>query len=343
MAFKMFRLVRKSFSRQKTQQEMSRKKTFFYKICANITKTLTNKEVRVFAALSFLAIFILLSGSCSKQQNQNGNILIAVSIPPQAWFVSQIAGDNVGILILAGPGQNPHNFEPSPRQVQALSSASAWILSGTEFEIGLLPKITPLFSNLLIVDGTEGVSFRMLEEHDHEHNYVHNHENGHNHEHDRHTWLGREPAKILASHIKNTFSVLDKKNADFYKERYENLVKEIDNVFDELRIKLKPLEGRNIFVYHPSFGYFLDEFGIHQEAVETGGKEPTPRQLNNLIAKINEEKVSAVFVQSQFPSSAAGSLAKAAGIEVILLDPLAQDWLENIKLMGGALYRMTLE
>jgi zinc transport system substrate-binding protein len=321
---------------------MIRKKNFFCKINTNIKKKLKFNGVFVSVCLFCLAFSFLLSGSCSKQHRQNGNILIAVSIPPQAWFVSQIAGDKADILILAGPGQNPHNFEPSPRQMQALSSAGAWILSGTEFEIGLLPKITPLFSDLLIVDGTEGVIFRLLEDHEH----IHEHSELHNNcltEIDRHTWLGREPAKILASHIKNTLSALDNKNSDFYKDRYENLVNEIDNVFDELRIILKPLEGRNIFVYHPSFGYFLDEFGIHQEAVETGGKEPTPRQLNNLIAKINEEKASAVFVQSQFPSSAAGSLAKAAGIEVVILDPLAQDWLENIKRMGDALYRMTLE
>jgi len=247
-------------------------------------------------------------------------------------------------MTLAGPEQNPHNFEPSPKQIQNLASVSAWILSGAEFEISLLPKIASLFPNLLIVDGTEGVHFRTLE--DHEHNR--NHQNLVEHDHslieiDRHTWLGREPAKILAVHIRDTLSLVDGENKEYYWERCDALVKLIDEEFDKLKIELAPLYGKSVFVYHPSFGYFLDEFGIFQEAVEEGGKEPSPRQMNSLIAKLNKEKPAAIFVQTQFPVNAAKTLAAATGAQLIDLDPLAQDWLENIRLMGKLLYASVRE
>jgi len=270
--------------------------------------------------------------SCSRQEQREG-LLIAVSIPPQAWFVSQIAGEKAHTIILVGPGQNPHNYEPGPKQIQSLADAGAWILSGSEFEISLRPKVTALFPNLLIVNGTEGVRFRMLEDHDHASN---EHDNS-SIEIDRHTWLGREPAKILASHVRDTLSLLDGVNEAYYQEQYENLVRLIDEEFDALKVSLSPLKGSSVFVYHPSFGYFLDEFGIHQEAVETGGKEPGPREFNNLIARLNEEKAAAIFVQAQFPVNAARTLASAVGAELISLDPLAQDWLENIRRMGQAL------
>jgi len=291
--------------------------------------------------LNTLLIFLLLISSCVRHNAAgaaNEGMLIAVSIPPQQWFVSQIAGDNVQTVVLVPPGQNPHNYEPTPRQIQSLASAGAWILSGTEFEISLRPKIESLFSNLLIIDGTQGVRFRMLEDHDH--NCVHDHDHDHNNsilEIDRHTWLGREPAKILAGHIKDVLSRLDGENESGYRERYEKLVLEIDNVFDELQQVLSPLRNRSVFVYHPSFGYFFDEFAVRQEAVETGGKEPTPRELNNLTARMNIERPAAIFVQTQFPVNAARTLADASGAQVIALDPLAQDWLENIRLMGEAL------
>jgi zinc transport system substrate-binding protein len=242
-------------------------------------------------------------------------------------------------MVLAGPGQNPHSYEPGPRQIQSLFASGAWILSGVEFEISLRPKIAALFPNLLIVDGTEGVSFRMLEEHD---------DDGDGHDHsaleiDRHTWLGREPAKILAAHVRDALSLLDGANEAYYRGQYEKLAALIDFEFDELKISLKPLSGRSVFVYHPSFGYFLDEFGILQEAVETGGKEPTPRELYNLIGRLKEEDASAVFVQAQFPVNAAKTLASAVGAELIALDPLAQDWLNNIRLMGQTLKMTTLQ
>jgi zinc transport system substrate-binding protein len=286
--------------------------------------------------MKFNPFFIVFSCAfitfCSRQ-TANEKLLIAVSIPPQSWFVSQIAGEKCGTIVLAGPRQNPHSYEPGPRQLQSLSSAGAWILSGTEFEISLQPKIAALFPDLLITDGTRGVRFRTLSENEHD-------DHGAQHssiEIDRHTWLGREPAKILALHIRDTLLLLDKENEDYYNERYESLVRLIDDEFDKLRIELAHLEGKKVFVYHPSFGYFLDEFGITQEAVETGGKEPGPRVLNELINSMKEEKPAAIFVQTQFPVNAARTISEAAGAKLILLDPLAENWLENIRSMGQAL------
>jgi len=272
--------------------------------------------------------------SCSRETQHD--IIIAVSIPPQAWFVSQIAGEKAAPLILVPPGQNPHNYEPTPRQIQSLASASAWILSGSEFEISLRPKIEKLFPNLRIIDGTEGVNFRLLDEHDCDdyHDLSDNCSLLSDTSIDRHTWLGGPPAKILAEHIKNTLCNIDNDNEKYYSERYVTLINEIDNTFNELKIMLSQLNGKSVFVYHPSFGYFLDEFGIIQEAVEMGGKEPTPRQLNALMEKISTEKPAAIFVQAQFPVNAARTIANAAGAQIIELDPLAKNWLENIKFMG---------
>ena len=260
--------------------------------------------------------------------------LIAVSILPQEWFVSRIGGSRVQTLVLTGPGQNPHNYEPVPKQLSGLAKAGVWILSGTEFEISLRPKIEKLFPALPIVDGTAGAAFRKLDAYEYGH--------GHNDDHtaleiDRHTWLGSEPAKILAAHIRDTLSIIDPDGAEQYAGNYFNLVNDIDNEFLYLRQQLAPLKGSNVFVYHPSFGYFLDEFGIRQQAVETGGKTPGPRDLSRLIVLAKQEQPAAIFVQAQFPISAAKTVANAVGAELVSLDPLAPDWLANIRLMGEAL------
>jgi zinc transport system substrate-binding protein len=294
-----------------------------------------------------LVCIVLLLGGCSRENAGSGETLIAVSILPQEWFVSRIGGEKVRTLALAGPGQNPHNYEPTPKQLSNLAKASAWILSGAEFEITLRPKIERLFPTLLIIDGTAGVIFRKLEDH--------TYNDGHNEEEfsllipdprspipdpyniDRHTWLGSEPAKILAAHIRDTLSAINTADAEYYAENCRILVLAIDNEFAALRRELAPLRGSNVFVYHPSFGYFLDEFGITQQAVETGGKSPGPRELSRLIALAKQEHPTAIFVQAQFPVSAAKTVADAVGAELISLDPLAPDWLANIRYMGEAL------
>lgn len=307
-----------------------------------------------------LVVFAAILLGCTPRQKESpqqaGNTtnrpIIVVSILPQSYFVEQIGGDTVQPLVLVGPGQSPHTYEPTPKQMQDLAQASAWILSNTDFEINLKPKVTSLYPSLLLVDGTQGVTFRMMEAHHHEEevDYADGENHGDDEDHnaaesvdihdmelDRHTWLGRENAKILAAHIKDTLTTLVPNKASFYENRYQTLVKEIDETFNKLKVDLQPLQGSTVFVFHPAFGYFLDEFGIHQEAIETGGKEPSVQTLEQIITKAREEQVRVIFVQSQFPTTAAKTVADSLGAQVVPLDPLAKNWMENIRIMGAAL------
>ena len=302
------------------------------------------KKLSITSAVLIIALLSTLPLAAKGGQEQPSPLdkpIIAVSILPQSYFVERIGGDRFKQVVLVGPGQNPHAYEPTPRQMADLALSKAWILSNTDFEIGLLPKITALYPNLRIVDGTEGVVFRSLEAHDHE-------EVGEAHadeevpdedsiDIDRHTWLGREPALILARHVADTLSAIDPSATTLYETNHTALVADINHVYDALAVALAPLAGKTVFVYHPAFGYFLDDFGIIQEAVETGGKEPTAKSIEELIAKGSSEQVPAIFVQSQFPVSAAKAVADAIGAVVVPLDHLAADWLANIQRMGDAL------
>jgi zinc transport system substrate-binding protein len=217
-----------------------------------------------------------------------------------------------------------------------LTAAKAWILSGTEFETSLRPKVEALFPKLAIIDGTAGMRFRTLTERE-----ADNDGDGHNDGIDRHTWLGHKPARIMAGHILAALCDIDAPGEAVYRKNYRTLISDMDQEFGALREKLSPQRGKIVFVYHPAFGYFLDEFGIIQEAVEIGGKEPTPRALNSLIERARQEHAAAIFVQAQFPVNTAKTASDAAGAVLVPLDPLAPDWLANIRHMGEVLQQNT--
>jgi zinc transport system substrate-binding protein len=262
--------------------------------------------------------------------------VLALSTLPQSYFASRIVGPDeearVRILTLVGPGQNPHSYEPGPRQMADLAAAKAWVLSGTEFEISLRPKVEALFPKLAIIDGTAGVRFRTLAAGE-----TDDPGDGHDDGIDRHTWLGHKPARIMAGHILAALYEIDSAGEASYRKNYQALVADMDQEFSALREKLSPQRGKVVFVYHPAFGYFLDEFGIIQEAVEIGGKEPTPKALNSIIERARQERAAAIFVQAQFPVNTAKTAAEAAGAVLAPLDPLAPDWLANIRYMGEVL------
>lgn len=263
---------------------------------------------------------------------------VAVSILPQAEFVRRIAGNSVRPIVLVGPGSSPHSYEPSPRQMAELSGALTWFTIGVEFETALEPKIKSLYPRLSLVDTARNVKFRALDAHSHE-------EDGHGDEagaeaaetRDPHVWLGKEAVKAQLLVIRDELSRLFPAKSKEFAANHEAYAKDIDAAFAALVPKLAPLRGEKVFVYHPSFGYFLDEFGILQEAVELGGKEPTQKALASLVNLAKEEKARAIFVQKQFSINAAKAVAKAIGGAVVEIDPLAEGWLENIKAIGAAL------
>ena len=293
-----------------------------------------NKHLYGIAIILLIASGLLFARGTAEQDEPESKAVLAVSILPQEYFVQRIAGDLLTSVVLVGEGQSPHSYEPTPSQMAALAKAQAWILSGTDFEEVLEGKVSSLYPNLLVVDGTEGVTFRSLEAHDDHDDHAIGEDSL---ERDRHTWLGWESAKILAGHVlKTTITLLPEQKA-LLEANYKQLVAEIDATFLNLKEKLAPLSGRKVFVYHPSFGYFFDEFDLIQEAVEIGGKEPTAKDLSLLIQKAKSEQAVALFVQKQFPLASAQTVAKAAGAKVLALDPLARDWMENIRSMGDAL------
>jgi zinc transport system substrate-binding protein len=263
-------------------------------------------------------------------------LLVAVSIPPLSYFVERIGGDRVRVLTLVGEGSDPHAYEPTPRQMAELSQAKAWIAIGVEFERTLLPKVKGVYPGLFIVDGTEGMRFRQLEDaHGHEGEAAH--EEGSVEGRDPHVWLGRDQSLVIAARVLETLVALDPAGADAYREAHRALEREILASFDLWRAALEPLRGKAVIVFHPAFGYFLDEFGLRQVAVESSGKEPGPRELAELIKAAKAEGARTVFVQAQFPSTAAESVADALGATVASLDPLSADWLGNLERMASAL------
>ncbi len=261
---------------------------------------------------------------------------VVVSILPQKYFVDRISGGAFKATVLVGAGQSPHAYEPTPRQMAELAKSSAWLTIGVDFEKALKPKVASLYPRLRIVDTTAGVAYRELEAHRHEGGEGVG-EGGEEGGLDPHVWLGRQAAKAIAASVRDALAEIDPAGSSAYTKNCESLVRDVDSVFDDLAKELLPLKGKPVFVYHPAFGYFLGEFGIEQEAVELGGKEPTQKALADLIEEARADGAKVVFVQAQFPASAAKSVAKAIGGVVETFDPLAPDWLDNLKRMGAAL------
>jgi zinc transport system substrate-binding protein len=278
----------------------------------------------------FILAVVLLFGCTEKQDFQDSEKpVVFVSILPQAGLARAVAGDLVEIHTLVGEGQSPHSYEPSARQLARLGEARALLTIGMPFEKHLLKKITPLYPTLPIIGTEAGIELRAMP---HEHSGEHG--SADHGAMDPHVWLSPLNAAAIAKNICTALEETDPANAETYKTNYEQLADQLKQLDTGIREKLLPHTGSRFYVFHPSFGYFADAYGLVQIPVELDGKAPSPRQLVALIEQAKADSVKVMFVQKQFPAESARAIAEAIGGTVVQLDPLAEDSVANLRLIA---------
>ncbi len=250
---------------------------------------------------------------------------VFVSILPQKYFVESVGGDRVHVRALVEPGQSPATYEPSPRRMAALSEAKIYFRIGVAFENSIIPKISR--SGLTVVDTREGIKLRQMEGSHHHHHGDHSHDDGT----DPHIWLDPGLAAIQARTIADALITADPGNRETYEENLDRFKKELEQLDKELASILEPVKGRTLMVFHPAWGYFTDAYDLKQMAVELEGKEPSARHLSRVIKRAKEEGIKVIFVQPQFSRKSADTIAEAVDGSVIAIDPLAENYMDNLK------------
>ncbi len=260
-------------------------------------------------------------------------IRVFVSILPQKYFVERIGGPWVVAEALVGQGQNPATYNPNPKQMVRLAKAPAFFRIGVPFESVWSTRIISTNTDMVIVDTHKDVPLIIMENM-FETESPHGEASGHSHlgdgRKDPHIWTDPKIVKVVAKNIKEALIELIPNRKEIFERNYENFVKDL-NILD-LKIKktLKPVQQRKFLVFHPSWGYFAKAYGLSQIAVEVEGKEPGSRSLGKILQLGKELGIKVVFVQKQFSKTAAQKIAGALGARVEAVDPVAEDYLENL-------------
>jgi len=84
-------------------------------------------------------------------------------------------------------------------------------------------------------------------------------------------------------------------------------------------------------VFHPAWSYFARDYGLIQIPIEIEGKEPSPADMKKIIDIARKEDIHIIFVQSQFDTHSAQTVVNEINGQVLQIDPLAEDWLNNLR------------
>ncbi|MCF4151501.1 zinc ABC transporter substrate-binding protein [Dethiosulfovibrio sp. F2B] len=251
---------------------------------------------------------------------------VAVSILPQKFFVEKIGGSYVDVTTVVPKGASPATYEPKPSQMAELSSCSLWFTIGVPFERAQKDRLLATLPDLKEVPTYQGVKLYPIEGADHDHGAL-----------DPHIWLSPPEVMLQVRSIAMALAEADPPRSDVYMSNYIKFAAELADLDRHLAQELAPLKGRSFMVFHPSWGYFARAYGLRQRAVELEGKEPKPAELGRLVELAKNEGIDTIFVQPQFSTAAAKTLAETLKGEVAPMDPLAEDWDFNLRKVAKAL------
>ena len=235
-----------------------------------------------------------------------------VTIPPQAEFVKKVGGERVQVTVMVPPGYNPHTYEPKPSQLKEVEKAEIYFAlgSGIDFEVAWLSKLQEINRKMLVVNCSEGV--QMIDR-------------------DPHIWLSPRNVEIMVGHVYEGLVQVDPANEKYYRENLEAYLQELGVLNREIEALFSNVTNRIFIAYHPSWGYFARDYNLTQIPIEKEGKEPTAASIAALIEQAKRLNVKVVVVSPQFNVKSAEVVAEEIGGKIVLADPLAEDYVNNLR------------
>jgi len=263
------------------------------------------------AAIALLAC-VLLTACQEEEEAEDGEtptLKAVVSLAIFADFVRQVGGDRVDVFTLIPAGADPHTYEPPPGRVVRLTGADVVIVNGLGLERPLddiLKENMP--SSAILVELAEGLPVIDT---------------------NPHLWLDVQNAIAYVERIRDALVETDPDGAEAYRSNADTYLAELRTLDQEVAAAIDsiPQQGRKLVTFHDAFPYLAQRYGLEVVGivVASPGKEPSAKDVANLVEAIATEDVPAVFKEPQFNARILELAADDAGVEVCTLRSAALD------------------
>ena len=253
------------------------------------------------------------------EEGETPRVNVVVSLAIFADFARQVGGDRVDVSTLVPAGADPHTYEPGPSRVAKLTKADLVIVNGLGLEAALEDVVEEnTSSSAILVELAEGLP--VIDK-------------------NPHLWLDVLNAIAYVEHIRDALAEIDPAGADTYRANADGYLAELRTLDEEVAAAIDsiPPERRKLVTFHDAFPYLAHRYGLEVVAVVVAspGKEPSAKDVANLVDAIAAEDVPAVFKEPQLNARILELAADDAGVEVCTLHSAALDKKVNtyVKLM----------
>ncbi|NLY18197.1 MAG: zinc ABC transporter substrate-binding protein [Clostridiaceae bacterium] len=314
--------------------------------------------------IAIIIMMVLVLSSCNSRNTVRpggaGKVSVYTSFYIMYDFAGKIAGDKAEIINMVPSGAEPHDWEPTPKDIAGLYHADLFIYNGCGME-GWADKVIESLNSpdLAVVETSRNIKARKAAEHEHNHNHDHAGDRYHDHDHghleennlhscgkdgyDPHVWLDPQNAKIQMEAIKDGLIQVDPTNRKYYEDNFEFYARKLDDLDRAYKKSVQEFTRREIVVSHEAFGYLCDAYGLVQIAIEgiSGESEPTPAKMAQIIKFVKENDVKVIFFEELASPKVAETIARETGAVTDKLNPL--EGLSEEDLKAGKDYFSVME
>jgi len=254
----------------------------------------------------------------------NESLRVYASIEPVRFLVERVGGAQVTVGVVVEAGRRPETYEPTPRQSAAMAQADVFFGVSMPLEAAWRRQLPGVKDS-----GPEWVDLAGA---------LPGREEAAAHgELDPHIWLSPVNAWHMVSVIADVLAREDPHNEAEFRANAAALGAELESLHRDISRVLAKSDVDAFLVYHPAWGHFARAYGLTQIAIEAHGKEPGPRSLVAVIEKAREAGIRTVFVDPRHSRRLAETVAQAIDGSVQVLDPLAPDYLDNLRRAARAI------
>jgi zinc transport system substrate-binding protein len=235
---------------------------------------------------------------------------VFASFYPMYFLAMQIGGDKADVRNITPAGVEPHDYEPSTRDIAQIESGNMLILNGGVEAWGDKMKYNLKGTKVKVITAGAGLLTK-----------------------DPHIWLDPILVKQEVVNIEKGFEEIDPKNAAYFQKNAKELNIKLDQLNTDFKQGLSSCQQKDFITSHAAFAYLAGAYGLRQISISglSPDQEPSARQLADIAKFAKENNVKYIFFESLVSPKLSETIASEIGAKTLVLDPIEGISDDNIK------------
>jgi ABC-type Zn uptake system ZnuABC Zn-binding protein ZnuA len=244
------------------------------------------------------------SGGAAGDRDGDRRLRVVATTTQVADLAANVGGDRVRVTGLLKPGIDPHDYEPSPADIDAIAHADLVLENGVGLEAWLGDTIDGSGFDGPVVDTSRGVRLRMV-----------------GGAADPHIWQDPRNAERMAANIERGLAAAEPSAATTFQANLAAYTRQLQALDSEVQRQIDSLANKKLVTNHDAFGYYVDRYGLQFVGAVIpsfdSSAELSGRDIRDLVAEIKATRVKAVFSETSLPPRTAETIGREAGVKVV--------------------------